>query len=48
MQKAFENEFLNTFGGVTVIKNIKGLYLSADEKTDSDKINLVYAARRLI
>ena len=43
MQKAFENEFLNTFGGATVIKNIKGFYLSADEKTDSDKINLVYA-----
>jgi hypothetical protein len=41
--KAFENEFLQTFGGATIIKNIKGLYLSADGKTDSDKINLVYA-----
>ena len=43
MQKAFENEFLQTFGGATVIKNIKGLYLSDKGKTDSDKINLVYA-----
>lgn len=43
LQKAFENEFLQTFGGATVIKNIKGLYLSDNGKTDSDKINLVYA-----
>lgn len=43
LQKAFENEFLQTFGGATVIKNIKGLYLSDTGKTDSDKINLVYA-----
>jgi hypothetical protein len=43
LQKAFENEFLQTFGGATVIKNIKGLYLSADGKTDTDKINLIYA-----
>jgi hypothetical protein len=43
LQKAFEQEFLETFGGCTVIENIKGLYLSSDEKTDEDKINLVYA-----
>jgi hypothetical protein len=43
LQKAFENEFLQTFGGATVIKDIKGLYLGDDGKTDSDKINLVYA-----
>ena len=43
LQKAFENEFLQTFGGATIIKDIKGLYLSADGRTDSDKINLVYA-----
>ena len=43
LQKAFETEFLQTFGGATVIKNIKGLYLSENGKTDSDKINLVYA-----
>ncbi|HEX8371075.1 MAG TPA: hypothetical protein VF604_21205 [Pyrinomonadaceae bacterium] len=43
LQKAFEQEFLQTFGGCTVIKNIKGLYLSESDKIDSDKINLVYA-----
>lgn len=43
LQKAFENEFLQTFGGATVIKDIKGLYLSSAGKTDSDKINLIYA-----
>ena len=43
LQKAFQQEFLQTFGGCTVIENIKGLYLSSSEKIDSDKINLVYA-----
>lgn len=41
--KAFQREFLQTFGGCTIIKDIKGLYLSENGKTDSDKINLVYA-----
>lgn len=40
--KAFEREFLETFGGCTVIKNIKGLYLAADGKTETDKIVLIY------
>ena len=43
LQRAFEHEFLATFGGCTVIKNIKGLYLGSDGKADFDKINLVYA-----
>jgi hypothetical protein len=42
-RRAFEKEFLETFGGCTVIKNIKGLYLSADGKTETDKIVLLYA-----
>ena len=42
-RKAFEREFLETFGGCTVIKNIKGLYLSAEGKTATDKIVLLYA-----
>jgi hypothetical protein len=42
-RRAFEREFLETFGGCTVIKNIKGLYLDADGKTDEDKIVLLYA-----
>ena len=43
MQHAFEQEFLHTFGGCTVIKRIKGLYLDSTGGTDRDKINLVYA-----
>ena len=43
MQRAFENEFLKTFGGCTVIGNIKGLYLSSERETDFDRISLVYA-----
>jgi hypothetical protein len=41
--KAFQNEFLETFGGCTVIRDIKGLYLSANDKVDTDKLNLIYA-----
>ena len=43
MQRAFEREFLQTFGGCTVIKNIKGLYLGSDDTTDEDKVSLVYS-----
>jgi hypothetical protein len=43
LQKTFEQEFLQTFGGATVIKNIKGLYLFSSGKPVADKINLVYA-----
>ena len=41
-RRAFEREFLETFGGCTVIKNIKGFYRSADGKTETDKIVLLY------
>ena len=41
-RRAFEKGFLETFGGCTVIKGIKGLYLSADGKTETDKIVLLY------
>jgi hypothetical protein len=41
--KAFQQEFLETFGGCTVIKDIKGLYSAENGKMDADKINLVYA-----
>ncbi|PYT01671.1 MAG: hypothetical protein DMF63_02160 [Acidobacteria bacterium] len=34
---------MNTFGGCTVIKDIKGIYLGADGNADSDRINLIYA-----
>ena len=41
-RRAFEREFLETFGGCTVIKGIKGLYLAANGTTDADKIVLIY------
>jgi hypothetical protein len=43
LQRAFETEFLHTFGGCTVIKNIKGIYLGSDGKTDTEPISLVYS-----
>jgi hypothetical protein len=43
LQRAFETEFLHTFGGCTVIKGIKGLYKGSDEQADKDRVNLVYA-----
>jgi hypothetical protein len=41
-RRAFEKEFMETFGGCTVIEGIKGVYLAADGKTDTDKIVLIY------
>ncbi|MEO8650067.1 MAG: hypothetical protein ABI539_12960 [Acidobacteriota bacterium] len=43
LHKAFENEFLQIFGGCTVIRNIKGFYAGGDGKTDEDTVNLVNA-----
>lgn len=43
IQRAFEDEFLHTFGGCTVIKGIKGLYFGADREKDDDRVNLIYA-----
>ena len=43
LHRAFEQEFLHTFGGCTVIKNSKGLYLGSDGKADFDRINVIYA-----
>ena len=43
LQRAFETEFLHTFGGCTVIKGIKGLYQGSDGRPDQDRVNLVYA-----
>lgn len=43
LRRAIENEFLYTFGGCTVIKEIKGLYLRSGSKPERDKIALVYA-----
>jgi len=43
LHRAFEQEFLHTFGGCTVIKNSKGLYFGSDRKADVDRINVIYA-----
>ena len=43
LHRAFEQEFLHTFGGCTVVKNNKGLYLSADYAVDFDRVNVMYA-----
>ena len=43
LQQAFEREFLQTFGGCTVIRGIKGLYLDSEGETVVDQIDLVYA-----
>jgi hypothetical protein len=43
LQQVFESEFINTFGGCTVIRNIEGRYLASDNEADFDRINLVYA-----
>ena len=42
LRKAFEREFLATFGGCTVISGIKGLYLSSSSEIEQDEIDLVY------
>lgn len=43
LHKAIENEFLEIFGGCTVIENIQGFYSGKDGATDHDKISLIYA-----
>ena len=44
LQRAFENEFLHTFGGCTVIKDTKGLYTGFRRQSrHRTRINLVYA-----
>ena len=43
LESVFEQEFLHTFGGCTVIRNIKGMYLGSDYKTDVEPVSLVYS-----
>jgi hypothetical protein len=42
IRTAIETEFLNTFGGCTVIRGAKGLYLSDSATLMTDDIDLVY------
>jgi len=39
---AIEREFIATFGGCTVIRGAKGLYLSDSGAVDADDIDLIY------
>ena len=43
LENVFEQEFLHTFGGCTVIRNIKGMYLGSDGRTDIEPVSLVYS-----
>ncbi|MGI8811623.1 MAG: hypothetical protein ACR2IH_03740 [Pyrinomonadaceae bacterium] len=43
LQQVIEKEFLATFGGCTVIRNIKGLYVGSNDEPATDQIDLVYA-----
>ena len=43
LESVFEQEFLHTFGGCTVIRNIKGMYLGSDDETDVEPVSLVYS-----
>jgi len=43
LHRGIEQEFLHTFGGCTVIKNNKGLYLGSDGVLDFDRVNVIYA-----
>ena len=43
LESVFEQEFLHTFGGCTVIRNIKGIYLGSDKETEVEPVTLVYS-----
>ena len=43
LRRTFEAEFLQTFGGCTVIRGVKGIYLLSSGKQVTDEIDLIYA-----
>ena len=43
LHRAIESEFLFTFGGCTVVRDIKGHYLRSGKQPEVDRISLVYA-----
>ena len=43
LRSAIESEFLNTYGGCTIIRGAKGLYLSPAGVLDTDEIDVIYA-----
>jgi hypothetical protein len=42
VRSAFEQEFLTTFGGYTLIGEQKGTYVNADGEVDVDVIDILY------
>ena len=43
LRSAIEAEFLFTFGGCSVVEDLKGLYMRSGVRPESDKITLLYA-----
>ena len=43
LENVFEQEFLHTFGGCTVIRNIKGMYAGSEGGTKVEPVNVVYS-----
>jgi hypothetical protein len=43
LKRACELEFLKLFGGCTVIRGARGLYLNSDGDEETDNIDVVYA-----
>jgi hypothetical protein len=43
LKRACELEFLKLFGGCTVIRGAKGLYLNSDGDEETDTIDVIYA-----
>jgi hypothetical protein len=43
LKRACELEFLKLFGGCTVIRGARGLYLNSDGDEETDTIDMIYA-----
>ena len=43
LKRACELEFLKLFGGCTVIRGARGLYLNSDGDEETDTIDVIYA-----
>ena len=43
LKRACELEFLKLFGGCTVIRGAKGLYLNSDGGEETDNMDVIYA-----
>ena len=43
LRRAVEIEFLRKFGGCTIIRGARGLYLDSEGNEDTDNIDVIYA-----